>query len=783
MKKIFTQLNFVIVLTLALLSYKNSIGQVVLEVDGIGSFEATLANFDVNDPCGLDVSDPIRLADDGTLNLWACDPFVDANIQDKIAVVRNGQDDDCRFAEKAANVAANNPTAVVICNDVPGIQPMGPTQGVTVSVPTIMVSLQDCFNLINALEGGNEFDARIRQNPVALPGTVNIVWGDQPGQGQFDGGLNGWTVENCFIDHRGNVTSPLSWQWYETPIEEFFSSQLVSYSRCDGAAGYEATLWNIDPANGVDLGDPPNYPDHHCELVSPVIDLSASGPVSLQFWQTNFSLNGNDNPGDPVSRFYISYDGGMTWPEEYYVQSGNILTDRQTVWANGELRRYALPQLAGEPNIRLKFEFHGDFYAWYIDDVYFIETPNNSLTIFENIYGIQASSRTPINLVEPVLAIAGAQNTGVADQTNVEVDVRYVSPSQTTNTTIELGLLESDSIGIECATADPYTPNEIGSYSATMTVQSDSMDFDLSDNSLDFAFSVTDSIWAKDPGEVNGFVRPADATNFVWGPVFSAPDDYQGTDMIYGFEFGFQLADSIDDNEEFLTWSILEWNDTNGDFVSQQSERNSLQSGFVQFKYRDGIDNEMTIYNLEDLERSSPIAIEAGKNYILAIQWDNPDRDLNMFGYNGYNYDWMRTAFDECASLDRYTDIIGVGNDISGDWSTGGWNGDIVPAMRLITKPIVSTRNEIAQNFSFDMYPNPVAKDLNIGLEFEEVVDNLEISILDISGKVVDVRNDVKVTSGQYVFDLSRQHSGVYFAKIRTDEGIATKRFIVKKTN
>ncbi len=777
MKKIFTKMKFALIAAIGFLALETQ-GQAILNVEGIGTFQASLANFGVNSPCDLGVvSAPIRLANDGTANVLGCDPFIDADLNGKIGVVNRG---DCGFAQKAANVEANGAVGLVICNNEPGRRPMGPTAGVNVTIPTVLVSLQDCFNLLNALDGGSELPATVEQDPVALPDVVNIVWGDQPGQGEFEGGMNGWTAENCSVDNSGTTSSPLTWQWYANPIEEFFSSQMISYSRCNGAVGYDASNWNI--ANG-DLSNPNNYPNHHCELLSPVIDLSAAGPVSLQFWQVNFSLNGNDNPGDPVSRIFISYDGGMTWPDQINVETNNILTADQTVWANGELRRYFLPQLAGEPNVRLRFEFHGDFYAWYVDDVYFIETPDHSLTINEGVYGMQPSARTPLSLVEPILAIGEVANTGLQDQPNTIIDVEYVGPSGPENRTIELGTLQSDSVSFDCATAAAFTPTEVGNYAVTMTASSDNMDFDMSDNTLDFAFEVTDAIWSKDAGEVNGNVRPADAPNFVWGPVFSVPDDYTGTDMIYGLEFGFSLADSVDGSDQFLTWSILEWEDGNDDGTSQASERTSLESGFVLFSYRDGVDNEMTTYDLEALPDNNPIAIEAGKNYVIAVQWDNPDRDLNLFGYNGYDYLGMRVAYDDCSAFSRFNDLIGIGNDISGDWSTGGWTSGIVPAMRLITDPdaIGTSNNEITQNFTLDMYPNPVVADLNVEVEFEEVVDNLEISVTDITGRVIAVQNDQKVTSANYVFDLSRQNTGVYFAKIRTDEGIATKRFVVSQ--
>jgi hypothetical protein len=119
--------------------------------------------------------------------------------------------------------------------------------------------------------------------------------------------------------------------------------------------------------------------------------------------------------------------------------------------------------------------------------------------------------------------------------------------------------------------------------------------------------------------------------------------------------------------------------------------------------------------------------------------------------------------------------------DINGDWSTGGWSSGTAPVMRLITKPIVSSNEEITQDYSFNLYPNPAQSVVNLDLEFENTVENLEVSITDISGKIMDIRQLDRVQNTQVQINVDNYATGVYFAKVRTDEGIATQRFVVGK--
>lgn len=788
MKKFFTLTRLLFAVGIVFFGTQ-AYAQVDVNVDGLGSYRAELANFGVNNPCDLgEITGNLRLINDGSVERWGCESYVDANIAGKIAVLYRGGTD-CGFALKAANAEANGAVAVVICNNVPGRRPMGPTQGINVSIPAVLISLEDCFNLRQALDASEELNGSIDYTGEILDPAITIAWGDAPDEGQFAGGLNGWTVENCSVGNVDNPSvDPPTWAWVENPIEQRFSSQMVSYSRCNGAAGIDVTDWNITYG---DLSNPNNYPDHHCELISPVIDLSDYGPVSLQFWQINFSLNGNDSPADPVSRFFISYDGGVTWPDVEYADSGNRLTADETTWANGEFRRYFLPQLAGESNIRLKFEFHGDFYAWYIDDVIFIETPANSLTIDEEWYSLPSSYQTPVDLVEPITPIGAASNTGLTTQPNTQITVNFNGPT-TGSATISLGDLERDSSRLACATST-FLPSAAGRYTVDMEVQSDSVDFDPNDNSFQYDFFVTDSVWSKGGNGVSGAARPGgDDNNFVWGSIFRVPETVAQNVPIYGLEFGFELVDSV--NQQFIQLEVYEWDDLNNDNLVGQDERTLLSDmdgfpaqSFIEFDYRDGVDGEINTIDLtdqdDDFEDFGQLEFEPGKSYVAVLNWSSTVNELNMYGFNGLNYDGLLESSITCANNPRPVGTVSVGSDVNGDWTSGGWTSGIVSSMKLITKPFTTNINEntIEQEHEITMFPNPAKNDVFVDYTFESTVNELEISLMDMAGKVFATRTLNNTRTKVAHFDVTDLPTGVYFAKITTEEGIATRKFVVAK--
>src|SRR5690606_31784251 len=82
---------------------------------------------------------------------------------------------------------------------------------------------------------------------------------------------------------------------------------------------------------------------------------------------------------------------------------------------------------------------------------------------------------------------------------------------------------------------------------------------------------------------------------------------------------------------------------------------------------------------------------------------------------------------------------------------------------------ILSTNNFISE--SFDVYPNPVSDVLNIRMKNNLSLE--KITVYNNSGQIVK-------TAQQNTVDVSNLSSGVYFVEITTNQGIATKKVIVK---
>lgn len=83
---------------------------------------------------------------------------------------------------------------------------------------------------------------------------------------------------------------------------------------------------------------------------------------------------------------------------------------------------------------------------------------------------------------------------------------------------------------------------------------------------------------------------------------------------------------------------------------------------------------------------------------------------------------------------------------------------------------VTSKQEKINPTTGFSIYPNPISNELNLNSIHDYNLQ--ESSIFDITGKQVLIINDQKS------IDVSKLNPGLYFIKIKTDQGEFSKKFI-----
>ncbi|MFC4738839.1 choice-of-anchor J domain-containing protein [Flavobacterium ponti] len=107
------------------------------------------------------------------------------------------------------------------------------------------------------------------------------------------------------------------------------------------------------------------------------------------------------------------------------------------------------------------------------------------------------------------------------------------------------------------------------------------------------------------------------------------------------------------------------------------------------------------------------------------------------------------------------------------DGGPNGSNSDIIGIDTFsVDRPVASTQSFFANNFS--IYPNPANNVLNLSVKNGLIVD--EITMVDINGRTVKTINNT--LDSEMEINVSDLTSGVYMLNVKTDEGVATSKFV-----
>ena len=88
--------------------------------------------------------------------------------------------------------------------------------------------------------------------------------------------------------------------------------------------------------------------------------------------------------------------------------------------------------------------------------------------------------------------------------------------------------------------------------------------------------------------------------------------------------------------------------------------------------------------------------------------------------------------------------------------------------------------DDINKDIKIAVSPNPTASDLTLNLSIEEATD-MEVSIIDLAGRVISSRSLSGVTELKEEFNVSILANGVYMIHISTKNGVQTQKFVVSK--
>lgn len=618
-----------------------------------------------------------------------------------------------------------------------------------------------------------------------LAGNVNaqVIWGG-PGDpnSEFDGGLNDWTV-NAVSSVVADSTANALWIWSAdgTGSDGAYWGERVaipSPTAANGAAIFNSDFYDNNGVQGdFGLGLAPS--PQTSELISPVIDCSGETSVALKFFQyfRNF---------DATTSVEVSGDGGATFTEYTIAVNDDVPTNGESSVDSILINISATA--AGQDSVVLKFKWSGDYYFWIIDDVSLIQLPSNNLTLVDNNV---SPFYTPHSAVQPACAIANdpfsfsalAGNSGSDTIFDMTYKIEIIN-----NDTDEF--IYSDSLvtaewapGIQdsaIAIVDQWLPEdmEVGIYRITHSIfnPSNLADSDASDNEAVQFFEVSDMTFAKEITGAGNVGTWPDGGFYAIGAFYQLGPDCVDNFTISSIEYA--VGQVAADEEplagrpvEFWLWELTDDFanfDTEGSYEENVASATHPSMDLVAFSIDEIAeeDVELDIISSDapflnaDGDETDPI-LKPGETYALFTHWGTggSTSPLHLFSQ----------------TFNTTTDLF-----YSGGWFGGFTGTKSAPVLRMQLGLFSSVDDLALADEEFKVYPNPASDRINLEINLKEA-SKATVSISNINGQIITYQNLGNATRDILTINVSNYVAGTYLARIATENGTKTHKFIVSK--
>lgn len=802
MKKFLTQ---GIVLTLLVFVIHDISGQInTLKItDPIGiAGEYSIQRFNWGPPKSTPKSALTAFVDDGV------DPKTDActdvinDLTGKIAFIDRGV---CGLSDKALKAEKKGAIAVIICNtstgSLAGAVGSG-AAGAALKINAYMMSNSDCQKIrTNVLTG--TMSVELLNKPVTCPATydADVFYGNVPGQGDFNNGLNGWIVDNA--DPALNTRT--TWYHSETgnpnSLFSFSSNDIASKTKCNGAAAID--LYDLQLADNPNFNTPLNR--YSSSLISPPINCTGKNNVLVQFTMLHNRLNGNAQ---------ISFFDGTNWSAPRIIETKNGINTS----AVSEVVSYPAPELANKQNCRVRFSVSGDLYYFILDDVILLDKKIVDIRVNNNWYAVSPSLRVPKDQVSEIPLLADIENIGNASASGTVLKVEFKNEAGNVISTLinSYGLVPGDSLVENKPFAQTYTPPAVpGRYTGSYIISSpDETTGTNTNNNADFEFYITDktfgNIWPE--SEIGVAYMEDIADSWVINDItkyYSAGNVYyvkKGTGYtVSNVRFGLDNTKAEVDGTGYVFADLYELKDLNG--ISTPNSRTLVGTGSVFLENLTDYRNiQLPIYvpNSEGgpSENETRVALKDNTNYFLTIHASPTEPSAPRYKFLQYSgsetdiYDRSiypapaNLAFDTlkinriCGSYwsraglnNTYEDIrnrayVRTGSEALGAWSMAYIEMDVV---------LKSSTYDIAEKGEASIFPNPASSELFLDVKLEKVSQNVRVDLISVDGKVVTSSSFSNVQDSRLKMDLTNIVSGSYNALINTDHGVISRKVIVQK--
>lgn len=628
-----------------------------------------------------------------------------------------------------------------------------------------------------------------------------ILWGG-PGSkdGEFNGGLNGWTSVGVKSGDPTKANLAL-FAWDKaasapggyTPAA---NSVLNSASKSNGAAVFNSDVLD----SGTGAGKTPSGASfgagvcpipHESELISPTINLTGNKDVTLVFSQLfrNFrSSRPRDGKATASTAVMYSRDNGATWSDPIAINVNESCKTYQfnTNFSPTVVTRVQLPGAGNTDKFKVKFSFAGDYYFWIIDDVAIVPMENSNLRANLNFYAPFENRFTPISQTRESYFLNDIANIGAKTQTNVRHTLNVYKLNASGQLT--LPAVFSDTLGYGTVLPDTTIENipfkkgfepsgPKANYDAIYELISDSTDVEPWNNRLKVVMGVTDSTFSKDNGRTRSVAPAFSGSDYTYGygNVYYIKNgkDFNSGIMQFGLENG---ADIKDDNIDIY---LYKWTgDANKNKEIDEDELETVGYSAYTVKGNETASSQLIRVKIDNfLNPGKAIQLEDNTFYIVYTEHIGKSADNPMFlsAYDTYDFAASALAFEESKKESFYS-VLKIGEELF----TGGFRS-IVPVIRWNLRARTSDKDLLLPESSVAIAPNPATDFTQINFNFNEMMNFVDVNVVDVNGRTVMSKALRNIQSDNFRLETAALSAGVYNILVRTEKGMTTKSLVIQK--
>lgn len=601
----------------------------------------------------------------------------------------------------------------------------------------------------------------------------------------FNDGLDGWTIVNT------NPDSVRIWKYETNPDYNLPTGRdrwpiFDSPSVTNGFLLYDYGNYIVDSM--IPIVGPP-YPHLIGSAESPFLDWSALD-ITLDFVLNFFSLQPtlfNSNSRVEVRRRGLT--DAVVWNAKDCLDRPNTAQQLSPICN--------IPnRFIGQDSVQIVFVYDGDFYGWFVDDILVLPRPEIEVALSSFIAPTANSvapavyaAKTPMTLAADVLN-NGSETLDLELVINIADSIGALVYTDS----LILNEIRADSFMRNQALPPTPMPTSIGKYTVVYELLTDRIQEDVIplNNVRSFTFEVSQASFSKGNTNLRSIECCANNAEFHSTNIYYTPERPIYHDVyIENLSFALAYQSFFNDDEGFVEVKVFGFRgDLNSDGIPSYGEQENPTAELVELSIQEFIidtsSQSIPNFQVTTLTPSSNGRIFVPHEYIgfaIEIAYYNNEggtNDDNRFALYGKNESCSEILYSVDSTLNAgINHIIQVP---SLGINAYGYLDEKVPFIDA-TISIDSLTNTITPQLNhteFAVRPNPATTTFTIDFDFETSVD-AQFEIINAVANTVSAFNRVGLTSGAITIPTQGMNNGLYYVKVRTDDGQTASRKLMLK--